>query len=56
MLSLLVAHNPDAVVAGLNTVALDDQPPVNVVRFAFQTMVGIGSLLALFAVGFLLIV
>jgi cytochrome bd ubiquinol oxidase subunit I len=25
----------------------DDRPPVNVVRFAFQTMVGNGTLLAL---------
>ena len=28
----------------------DDRPPVNVVRFAFQTMVGIGTLLALLGV------
>jgi len=31
------------VVKGLNIVPLADQPPVNVVRFAFQTMVGIGT-------------
>ena len=40
-------HNPGATVTGLNIVPLADQPPVNVVRFAFQTMVGIGTLLAL---------
>ncbi len=47
MLSLLAFHNPNATVKGLNTVPARDRPPVNVVRFAFQTMVGIGSLLAL---------
>ena len=31
----------------------DERPPVNVVRFAFQTMVGIGTLLALLGVVFL---
>jgi cytochrome bd-type quinol oxidase subunit 1 len=44
--------------SGLGRVALDevpvqDQPPVNVVRFAFQTMVGIGTLLALLGVVYL---
>ena len=29
---------------GLDAVPVDDQPPVNVVRIAFQTMVGIGTL------------
>src|SRR5579864_3102615 len=47
LLSLLAFHNPNAAVKGLNIVPLADQPPVNVVRFAFQTMVGIGTLLAL---------
>lgn len=47
LLSLLAFHNPDATVKGLDIVPLADQPPVNVVRFAFQTMVGIGLLLAL---------
>ena len=32
-----------------------DQPPINVIRFAFQTMVGVGSLLALLAVVYLFI-
>ena len=36
---------------GLDTVPPDDRPPVNVVRFAFQTMVGIGTLLAVLGVG-----
>jgi cytochrome d ubiquinol oxidase subunit I len=47
LLSLLAFHNPNATVKGLSIVPLADQPPVNVVRFAFQTMVGIGTLLAL---------
>jgi cytochrome d ubiquinol oxidase subunit I len=47
LLSLLAFHNPNATVAGLGTVPVDDRPPINVVRFAFQTMVGIGTLLAL---------
>jgi len=45
MLSLLAFHDPNAVVQGLDTVPPADRPPVNVVRFAFQTMVGIGTLL-----------
>jgi cytochrome d ubiquinol oxidase subunit I len=53
LLSLLAFHNPDATVQGLNTVPLADQPPVNVERFAFQTMVGIGTLLALLSVAYL---
>jgi cytochrome d ubiquinol oxidase subunit I len=50
LLSLLAFHSPNATVQGLNTVPIADQPPVNVVRYAFQTMVGIGTLLALLAV------
>jgi cytochrome d ubiquinol oxidase subunit I len=46
LLSLLAYHNPNATVKGLDTVPASDRPPVNVVRFSFQTMVGIGSFLA----------
>jgi cytochrome d ubiquinol oxidase subunit I len=53
LLSLLAFHNPNAVVKGLNIVPLADQPPVNVVRYAFQTMVGIGTLLALLGLVYL---
>ncbi|HEY1967033.1 MAG TPA: cytochrome ubiquinol oxidase subunit I [Pseudonocardia sp.] len=56
LLSLLAEHNPNAVIKGLDTVPVADQPPVNLVRFAFQTMTGIGSLLALLSVIFLVIV
>jgi cytochrome d ubiquinol oxidase subunit I len=56
MLSLLAFHNPNATVTGLDSVPADERPPdVNVVRVAFQTMVGIGTLLALLAVGYLAI-
>jgi cytochrome bd ubiquinol oxidase subunit I len=50
LLSLLAYHNPNATVAGLDTVPKDRQPPINVVRIAFQAMVGVGTLLALLAV------
>ena len=43
MLSILAFHDKDAVVQGLATVAPADRPPVNVVRIAFQLMVGIGT-------------
>jgi cytochrome d ubiquinol oxidase subunit I len=49
LLSLLAFHDPNATVAGLDTVPAADRPPVNVVRIAFQTMVGIGTLLAALA-------
>ena len=50
LLSFLAFHNPEATVQGLDTVPKDRQPPINVVRFAFQAMVGIGTLLALLGV------
>jgi cytochrome d ubiquinol oxidase subunit I len=46
LLSLLAYHDPNASVAGLDSVPADERPPVNVVRIAFQTMVGIGTMLA----------
>ena len=46
LLSLLAYHDPNAEVQGLETVPPEDRPPVNVVRFSFQTMVGIGTFLA----------
>jgi cytochrome d ubiquinol oxidase subunit I len=54
MLSLLAYHDPNATVQGLNEVPPDDQPPVTIVRVAFQTMVGIGTALALLGVVFFL--
>jgi len=55
LLSLLAFHNPNATVKGLDIVPLADQPPVNVIRFSFQTMVGIGTLLALLGLFYLYI-
>jgi len=49
-LGLLAKHRWDPTIRGLDAVAPGDRPPVNVVRIAFQTMVGIGTLLALLAV------
>src|SRR5262245_16355530 len=50
LLSLLAFHDPNATVSGLETVPADERPPVNVVRYSFQTMVGIGTALALLGV------
>src|SRR6266516_4859286 len=50
LLSLLAFHSTDARVQGLDAVPRADRPPVNVVRYAFQTMVGIGTGLALLSV------
>ena len=46
-LSLLVARDPQAVVTGLDHVPRDEWPPVTIVHVAFQSMVGIGTFLAL---------
>ncbi len=54
-LSLLAFHDPNATVKGLDSVAPDRRPPVNVVRFAFQTMVGIGTAIALLGVWFIVV-
>ncbi len=48
-LSMLVGYKPSTVVHGLNETAPADRPPVNVVHWAFDTMVGLG--LALLALG-----
>lgn len=55
LLSLLAFHDPNATVQGLDAVPVDDRPgPINTVRYAFHTMVGIGTLLALIAAWYLL--
>ncbi|MBV2366572.1 cytochrome ubiquinol oxidase subunit I [Streptomonospora sp. NEAU-YY374] len=47
-LSLLAHWNPHAEIAGLNEVPAAEHPPVNIVHWAFQIMVGLGfALLAL---------
>jgi cytochrome bd ubiquinol oxidase subunit I len=52
LLSLLAGHDPNAEVRGLDIARPEDRPPVNIVRFAFQTMVAIGTGLALLGVVF----
>jgi cytochrome d ubiquinol oxidase subunit I len=48
MIGSLIARNSfDKPVPGLDEVPPDEHPPVNIVHLAFQTMVGIGTLLAL---------
>ncbi|MGI8882348.1 MAG: cytochrome ubiquinol oxidase subunit I [Jatrophihabitans sp.] len=47
-LSLLTRLDPNAYIAGLDGVPVDQRPPVNIVHLAFDSMVGIGfALLAL---------
>jgi cytochrome bd ubiquinol oxidase subunit I len=55
MLSLLAYHDVHARVAGLDTVPPAERPPVNVVHLAFDAMVGIGTLLALFGIGWFVV-
>src|SRR5438270_6367126 len=55
LLSLLSFHSWNAQVQGLEAVPASQRPPVNVVRFAFQTMVGIGTVLALLGVAYLVV-
>jgi cytochrome d ubiquinol oxidase subunit I len=55
LLSFLGKHDPNATIQGLDAVPPEDRPSnaaVNVTRFAFQTMVGIGTGLALLGVLF----
>jgi cytochrome d ubiquinol oxidase subunit I len=54
-LSLLAFHSWNAKIQGLDAVPASQRPPVNVVRVAFQTMVGIGTLLALLGVIYLVV-
>jgi cytochrome d ubiquinol oxidase subunit I len=49
-LSLLAHGSPDAEIAGLDRVPAADQPPVNIVHWAFQIMVGMGLLLLALAI------
>jgi cytochrome d ubiquinol oxidase subunit I len=53
LLSLLSFHSWNATVEGLAAVPPGQRPPVNVVRFGFQAMVGIGTLLALLGILYL---
>lgn len=44
--SLIAMNSPDKPVPGLDAIPEEDHPPVNMTHLAFQTMVGIGTLLA----------
>jgi cytochrome d ubiquinol oxidase subunit I len=55
LLSLLAYHDPNARVQGLFAMPAIDRPPVNVVRVAFQLMVGIGTLMALLGLFYLFV-
>jgi cytochrome d ubiquinol oxidase subunit I len=54
LLSLLAFHNPNAEVKGLEIAPPRDRPPVNITRVSFQVMVGLGTLMALLGVFFLI--
>ncbi len=43
--SFLAQNSFDAEIVGLDEVPVDERPPVNIVRFSFQIMVGIGTAL-----------
>jgi cytochrome d ubiquinol oxidase subunit I len=49
LLSVLATHSWNGKVTGLQTVPANQRPAINIVRFAFQTMVGIGTMLGLLA-------
>jgi cytochrome bd ubiquinol oxidase subunit I len=53
LLSLLSTHSWNGKVQGLEAVPPSERPPVNIVRMAFQAMVGIGTLLALLGIVYL---
>jgi cytochrome d ubiquinol oxidase subunit I len=53
MLSLLATHHPNSTIKGLDAFPRSDRPPVGFVRNCFQLMVGIGTLLALLGLWFL---
>lgn len=49
LLSLLAFNDPHAEVKGLDEFPLEDQPPVAIVHYAFQIMVGLGMAMMLFS-------
>ncbi len=53
LLSVLAKHDPNATIQGLDSVPPEDRPPVNIVRFAFQAMIAIGTGLALLGTVFI---
>jgi cytochrome d ubiquinol oxidase subunit I len=45
--SLILKHDPNAPMDGLDTIPRDQHPPVGIVFWSFRIMVGLGSLMAL---------
>jgi len=45
--SLILKHDPDAPLAGLDTIADDREPPVGILFWSFRVMVGLGMLMLL---------
>ncbi len=48
--SLILKHDSDAPLAGLDTIAPENRPPVEVVFWSFRVMVGLGTLMLLLGV------
>jgi cytochrome d ubiquinol oxidase subunit I len=55
LLSVLAFHSFNAKVQGLYAVPAVDRPPINITRFSFQTMVGIGTMIAALGMLFLFV-
>lgn len=53
--SLILTHDADGEVPGLNAVPVDEQPPVALVFWAFRSMVGLGLLMIAFGIAGLLL-
>ena len=53
--SIIARNSFTKPVQGLDTIPLADRPPVNITHVAFQSMVGIGTLLAVVVVGYWLL-
>jgi len=56
LLSLMIDHDPDAVVKGLDQIPEADHPPVAVTHYAFQVMVGLGVFMAAISVFYYFII
>lgn len=50
--SIIARNSFTKPVEGMDTIPVADRPPINITHLAFQSMVGIGTLLALVVVGF----
>jgi cytochrome d ubiquinol oxidase subunit I len=50
--SILAGNSPSAEIPGLDQFGPETTPPVNIVHLSFQTMIGIGTLLAAFSIWF----